>query len=575
MVMMLHVKRRFAFLPLLLACCCALVFATGIARARDRGDQVVVVFNSKLPESRGIAEYYARHREVPPGQVIGLEMSDDEAINRKEYRDHIEKPLLKALKDTGLFRFGPGDLRIEGEIHHVQNKVVAAKIRYIVLCYGVPLKISDDKSFKEDAPADLPPLLQRNDAAVDNELACLPLVEQGYRRLGPLHNPCYGATNGAVIDPTNGLIMVARLDGPNSSIARGLVDKALDAETNGLWGRAYFDLRGLTEGEYKKGDDQFRAASEACRLSGFETVVDDNAATFPVSFPLSQVAFYVGWYDQNVSGPFTLPTVEFMPGAFAYHLHSFNAATLRSTDHYWAGPLLAKGATVTLGMVNEPYLSGTPNMGAFFPRFIEGFSFGEAAYAAQAYLSWQTTVIGDPLYRPFNKAPLEQVKELEQRHSKLIDWACLRLVDLGLAHHESPATAANQIEVLPSTRKSPVLMEKLADLYEAQGKTASAIAALQDALKLDPTHQQRIRLILTLASQLTAQDREPEAYGVYQQFAETIPDYPARGDILRKLAALAEKLGKPGDAAKYEREINQPNAPVLPPLKGIPRRPGL
>jgi len=573
--MLFHVKRQFALVPLLSVCFCALAFVTDLARAGDRGDQVVVVFNSKVPESRGVADYYARRRQVPASQVIGIEASANEIIDRNGYRDHLEKPLLKVLQEKGLLRFGPGEVRTDGEIHHVQNKAVAAKIRYIVLCYGVPLKISDDKSFKEDVPADLPVLLQRNDAAVDNELACLPLVEQGYRRLGPLHNPCYGVTNGAIIDPTNGLIMVARLDGPSADIARGLVDKALDAETNGLWGRAYFDLRGLTEGEYKKGDDQFRAAAEACRLSGFETVVDENAGTFPASFPLSQVAFYGGWYDQNVSGPFTLPTVEFMPGAFAYHLHSFNAATLRSTDHYWAGPLLAKGVTVTIGMVQEPYLSGTPNMGAFFPRFIEGFSFGEAAYASEGYLSWQTTVIGDPLYCPFGKSPLEQMNDLQRRNSKMLDWACLRLEDLSLVRHEPPASAANRLEVLPVTRHSPVLMEKLADLYDAQGKTASAIAALQDALKLDPTHQQRIRLMLTLASKLSTQDREAEAYAVYQQFAETLPDYPARGDILRKLATLAQKLGKAGDAAKYEREINQPNAPPLPPPKGIPRRPGI
>jgi hypothetical protein len=35
--------------------------------------------------------------------------------------------------------------------------------------------------------------------------------------------------------PTNGILLVTRLDGPSASIARGLVDKALEAETNGLW----------------------------------------------------------------------------------------------------------------------------------------------------------------------------------------------------------------------------------------------------------------------------------------------------------------------------------------------------
>ena len=44
-------------------------------------------------------------------------------------------------------------------------------------------------------------------------------------------------------------------------------------------------------------------------------------------------------------------------------------------------------------------------MAVFFTRWLKGFSFGEAAYASQPVLSWQTTVIGDPLYRPFGQDP--------------------------------------------------------------------------------------------------------------------------------------------------------------------------
>ncbi len=52
----------------------------------------------------------------------------------------------------------------------------------------------------------------------------------------------------------------------------------------------------------------------------------------------------------NASGPFTLPKVEFMPGAFAYHLHSFSAFTIRSTTRNWCGPLLAKGRDLHHGL---------------------------------------------------------------------------------------------------------------------------------------------------------------------------------------------------------------------------------
>jgi uncharacterized protein (TIGR03790 family) len=177
-----------------------------------------------------------------------------------------------------------------------------------------------------------------------------------------------------------------------------LVDKALEAERDGLWGRAYVDMRGIKEGSLKIGEDLMHGAAQACSAMGYEVVVDLAPATFGLEYPLSHVAVYAGWYAGNACGPFTRPAVEFMPGAFAYHLHSFSAATLRSTTAHWAGPLLAKGATITLGSVYEPYLSGTSDVSTLLRNLLLlGFSFGEAAWSAEFGFSWQTTVVGDPL----------------------------------------------------------------------------------------------------------------------------------------------------------------------------------
>ena len=253
------------------------------------------------------------------------------------------------------------------------------------------------------------------------------------------------------MDPTNGVLIVARLDGPSAAIARGLVDKALAAETNGLWGRAYFDLRNTPVPRLKPGDDWIRTASEICRRLGFETVVDEQEATFPAGFPMSHIALYLGWYDESVSGPLAQPTVEFMPGAFAYHLHSFSACSLRVTNRYWVGPLLAKGATITMGCVAEPYLEFTPDLAVFVSRLLySGFSFGEAAYVCQRALSWQTTVVGDPLYRPFGRNLDELLLELEARDSPWRPWAYLRLLDLNLANGKPP------VEVRGLSRRTPV-----------------------------------------------------------------------------------------------------------------------
>jgi len=526
--------------------------------AHAGGDEVVIVYNKHMPGSRSVAEYYAKMRQVPPKQIYGFSLTTDEVMSRDEFRDALQLPLARRLQSDGLWQFGSvTNLATNGEPQRVERRVVASKIRYLVLCYGVPLKIAPDPNLKEPFPKGVNPELNRNEAAVDSELAWLPLVEANFPLAGPLQNWAYGATNTALLNPTNGILLVARLDGPNANIAKALVDKALEAERDGLWGRTYFDMRGLGKTDsYYPGDKWIAESAEICRQLGFETTLDDKPETFSMDFPMSQIAIYCGWYDVNVSGPFTLPQVEFMPGAFAYHLHSFSADTLRSENKNWCGPLLAKGATCTMGCVYEPYLTGTPNVAAFLARWMaEGFTFGEAAWDAQPVLSWQTTVIGDPLYRPFGKSLPVRHAELVRRHSPLVEWLQLRVIDLALVHGASIYAAGNYLENASITTNSAVLTEKLADLYGQEGKPDATIDMYERALKLGPSPEQRIRIRLTLGGKLEEQDQNQEAYDNYQKLLQEAPDYPGRISIYQKLLALARKLNKPDDVARYEALI--------------------
>ena len=533
-------------------------------RARGAGDEVVVVYNTRVPESKSIAEHYASLREVPPNQVFGFDLTTNEEMSRVEFRDTLQRPLAKSIETNKLWLIAPRTFpATTNQPSHMEWKPLYSKIRYAVLCYGVPLKIAPDPSIKEEAMEKLRPEMRRNEAAVDSELALLPLVEEKPPLTGPLRNPAYAVTNVALLHPTNGVLLVSRLDGPTVNAARDLVDKALEAETNGLWGRAYIDLRNTTDPGYQLGDEWIRAAGQVCRRLGFETVVDENPDTFPAGFPMSHIAFYAGWYNQDVSGPFTQPGVEFMPGAFAYHLHSFSAVTLRSTTRGWVGPLLAKGATITMGCVNEPYLNGTPDVAIFTVRLLyNGFSFGEAALASQPVLSWQTTVVGDPLYRPLAQNG-EQIKDdLLWRNSKLAEWYYLRLLNINLANGKAVDECVRVLESFDVTRRSAVLMEKLADLYSAQGKPSSAADACAKALNLDPSPQQRLRLLLTLSARLAALDRDAEAYEKCQELLKQFPDYPDRVSIFRKLVALAQKMNRPAEVEKYNTQIQ---AEVRPP----------
>jgi tetratricopeptide (TPR) repeat protein len=233
---------------------------------------------------------------------------------------------------------------------------------------------------------------------------------------------------------------------------------------------------------------------------------------------------------------------------------------------------LAKGVTATMGCVDEPYLEGTPDIAMFMGRFVMlGFTFGEAACASQSVLSWQTTVVGDPLYRPFGRKHSEEQigarfqdlhLELLARRSKLIEWSHLQVVNLNLASGYPPGEAINYLEQEPTTRQSAILMEKLADIFYDRGKLGDAIRTYEDALKLEASPQQRVRIVLNLAGLLALYTREQQALDLYQQLLKDSPDYPDQLGIYQKMLVLAKNLKKTGDQQKIQEEINRLSPPV-------------
>lgn len=535
-----------------------LTLLIAFARAAEPGNTVVVLYNSKMPASKSLAEYYAEKRGVPAEQVIGLPLSEKEVISREDYRKDLVEPFLKKLESLKLMTFAKRKWTNTAGKHNESLLVDEAKIRYAALCFGVPLKIEQDNSVQEPNPENLPATTLRNEASVDSELALLPMHYAKLSLNGPIANRWYAATNLAALHPTNGFLMVARLDGPTVEIARGLVDNAMQAEKEGLWGRAYIDTRGLTSGEYKLGDDMLRACEKTCRRFGFETIHDDQPAVFAAAFPMPQIGIYAGWYEYNVTGPFARTNVEFMPGAFAYHLHSFSAESIRTTADRWVGPLLARGATCSLGTVYEPFLQGTPDISVFLGRWLfEGASFGEAAFAAQKMLSWQTTVVGDPLYRPFHLKPQQQHEALEKSHAKDLEWSLLRVVNINLATDLPPEQAIAFLRERPETKTSALLSEKLGDVLKAKGKWIDALEPYERALKLNPTPQQHLRIALVLAPMESNLGHNREAYEIYKGIIKDYPDYPGLLRIYQKIAPLAQELGKIDEAAEYNRLVKE------------------
>lgn len=517
--------------------------------ARDTGESVIVVYNRNLKESKEVADHYAKLRSVPASQVFGLDLPTKEAITREEYLQNLQRPLTKALVESGIW----GDIVTNA---NGITRLGRSKIRYAALCYGVPVKVVNDLTVREPNADKIPETLRRTDCAVDSQMCLLSWGEKA-PWMGIVPNRYYGVTNDLYMHPTNGVLLVTRLDGPSAAVAKGLVDKALMAETNGLWGRAYFDARGLTNGPYALGDQWISTSAKLLRQLGFETTLDETAITFTTGYPLSHVAFYAGWYDESVSGPFTRPTVEFVPGAFAYHLHSFSAQVLRSATERWVGPLLAKGVTATMGCVEEPYLGYTPDIHTFFGRLVFfGNTFGEAAYACQNSLSWQVTVVGDPLYQPFWQPTDKLEKQLQARGSDLVAWSNLMEANQNLAHNADKQVVIKFLQK-SAFRHSAILQEKVASLFLEQNRFNLAAETYEEVLKVATSPGQRVRVLYALGELRSNYGPDTKAYEAYLTILKENPDYPEKAVVYQKLVPLARRLGKRTDEEGFTKELNK------------------
>ncbi len=535
----------------------AAAMATSTLLAVD-GSEVVLVYAKGNGESRGVAEHYARARNVPESHWIALTVSSENALTRDEYVSQIQQPLLEELSKRGLMSFT--NFISKTNLHHAGGPAIrctSASVRYLVLCWGIPYGIANEPRLLGNLATNFPGPLRRNDASVDSELMLLPAAGS-YPLVAGLPNPLYSKSERSQFHPTNGVLMVGRIDGPTPAIARGLIDKALFCETNGFSGNAYIDLRNITSGGYRIGDEWMTNAASVCRRVGLSTYVDNRPDTLPSNFPLSQVGVYIGWYTQNADGPFSRPEVEFMPGAIAYHLHSYNGQSPRDSSMRWLGPLLAKGATVTFGSIAEPYLDFTPNPHVVMELLAAGgYTVGEAALSSQQWLSWVNLFIGDPLFAPFQRDLTRQEASQVANRSPNLQWTVLRKANVILSQNGKPSEIRDALVNFPLTTNSPVLAEKVASLFADASQFRSAVSWASNALALSPSPQQRLRLLLNLAEWQALSLRRDEALDTLAEVERFREDYRDSIPFRERQLQLARDLVRTPEIARLKEEIDR------------------
>jgi uncharacterized protein (TIGR03790 family) len=239
------------------------------------------------------------------------------------------------------------------------------------------------------------------DAALDSELSLLWWDRDLYPAAWRWGNPLFQDSLPNRDDLP--ILMVSRLDAPTAELAKGLVDRALQAERSGLHGTMYFDARGLKAKDvtdaYGVYDQSLRDAAEIVKQqSSYKVFLDNAEATLNRPGSAPDVALYIGWYKlRSYENAFT-----FKPGAIGYHMASAEALSVHDPGETgWCKNALQHGITATLGSVGEPYLDAFPEPARFTTLLLTGkYSLAEVYFLTSRYVSWRMVLFGDPLYNP-------------------------------------------------------------------------------------------------------------------------------------------------------------------------------
>jgi uncharacterized protein (TIGR03790 family) len=342
-------------------------------------DRVLVVYNSNAPDSRPVARYYMKARGISERNTCKISASSDVDLSPDQFEAEVKVPVRKCLDAAGRDR-----------------------ILYIVFAYGSPYLLRwNGQNYALDAfVADIWDEFLPFRPATQNEV-------QPYFGFAQSEGGIYQAFVPLSADREKAgakrIYSVWRLDGAKPALAKGLVDKALYAESHGLTGKGCFDLNaditGLADYRYGAGNWDIHEAAEFARKAGFPVEEDTHEQEFgtaPAPLRCDGAALYAGWYSLNHYND----AFSWNPGAIGIHLDSASAMDPRGGAN-WAANALIKGITITSGAVGEPYLDNLPHPDQVFLYLFEGANAGDALLRSTRMLKWMIINIGDPLYRPF------------------------------------------------------------------------------------------------------------------------------------------------------------------------------
>ncbi len=397
-----------AFLKILaaIAAIAWLIADCGAARAGGGPENVLLVVNSRSPQSMTIANHYVRLRRIPTPNILYLDWDGSlDAIDVDTLRQKILGPIVRAMVERGL----------------------TYQIDYIVYSADFPTRIS----FASDVPAE-----QRGKFSTDGSLTALTyyyawtlagtpnylsLTSNHYlRQPGPTgeigasrgFRGWYGwSDTGDLLEAGGNRYLLSTMLGVTSG--RGnTVDEVL----------SYLKRSASADGTRPKGTIYFADHADVrstTRRPGFAATA---AALEKLGIPAQIIATTMPEGKRDVLGamlgsanaPWPPTQCKIRPGAIVENLTSFGGVLAAGAGQTPLTEFLRYGAAGSSGTVTEPYaIQNKFPLPSIFVHYARGCSLAEAFYQS-VWGPYQLLIVGDPLCRPWARIPNIQVSGVEQ-----------------------------------------------------------------------------------------------------------------------------------------------------------------
>lgn len=320
-----------------------------------RSDVLSVLFNANDPESVAVAEKYAGWRSKDWNvELVPLDLKSswcEDKLSSSKLLERIVDPYWSAV---------PG--------------------RYVVTCWGVPLKAWADKAGGYSGAVD--------------DILHLPIPPTA-NYLTAIESPVYHNPGLLLGDlpGDNQFRFVGRIDGPSCQHALRLVDLLRRAEESG-WQLPFATLDGDGTSASDHGEECLNAALVLDRIGGWAVTKDLSTAKL-TRFPPPSI--YWGWYVGTAEHD--LSAVHWPKVWMGYSKYSSSMQKLRST-YFAAARFLDLGAFATIGSVREPAESPFTRIDDLLHAWLEcGRPLGEAYSYATWMVRHMMVLIGCPVLR--------------------------------------------------------------------------------------------------------------------------------------------------------------------------------